>query len=206
MAEQINYQARTSRRSQMRAGVIAALTNSGAPSYPTMAEDRVFDSKQDPLKHDGSGRKMPVICVYSDTTKYDVIQNEKFGPFSMMQQLIVEISIGGVNEQAITDAEIEDLLDTFEDQVMDALFGQKTESAHAFSTMYSKLLDIDSMRLANSDQSHRFATRDIVITVQRTSACANLENAFPQLLNLGTALVLNDEIQAVGVDEIIPDP
>ena len=178
MQYQINSQ-----RTDIRLGVIAALTNNASAPWPTFAEDRVYDSKQDVLFHAQGQADLPAITVYTDTTRRRPIQDGT-PPFMSTLDIIIEMSIGGVGGRVETDAEIEEKLDVFEEQVLEAIFSGTSENAIKLRKMYKKVLQADSMRLANSESHSRLAMRDLVIVVEYNQSCATLSQQFPEFKKL----------------------
>jgi hypothetical protein len=172
-----------SQRTDIRLGVIAALTNNASAPWPTFAEDRVYDSKQDVLFHAQGQAELPAVTVYTDTTRRRPIQDGT-PPFMSTLDVIIEMTIGGVGGKVETDAEIEEKLDIFEDQILEALFSGTSENAIKLRKMYKKVLQADSMRLANSESHSRLAMRDLVVTVEYNHRCATLSQQFPEFKKL----------------------
>lgn len=130
---------------------------------PTMAEDRVFDSRIDPFVFKDYSKPMPGIIVYTDDDTGDLInRGSGSGPYRRWVDLRVEIVIGSFDTEIIdnvqnvvfdtpmTDAELEAQLDLFEAQVKWALLQLPGRS-------YSDALRAFVVRI-ESIQSH--ATRD----------------------------------------------
>jgi hypothetical protein len=141
-----------------------------------MAQDRVYDSRQDP--HIVGEGGLPVAVVYTDGTRYNPIQSDT-PPFSTRIDIIIEISVDGRN--AKTDAELEAKLDLFEEQVKDALFDPRLESANRFIRMIDKVIGMESMRLANNDVQTRLAMRDLIIVVEVSPRCPSFKDVFPAM-------------------------
>lgn len=174
-----------SQRKELRHGVVAALTNLGAAPFPTRAENRVFDSRQAPyVVHDGD--PLPAIAVYTDTTKRNPMTTEGHPPFETVQEIVIELSIGGSSGRIETDHELECALDDFEEEVLAALFDiSNREGARAFRQMYKRLTAVESMRLGNNTDATRLAMRDILLVVEFDQRqCGSLDRAFPLLKTL----------------------
>ena len=173
----------TPRRMQIRQGAIAVLTNMMAQPYPTLAGNRVYDSRSVDLQVDLGHAPKPSISIYTDTTKYAPVNPmcRGFAPFKVELQLIIEMSLSGWSDQVQTDNQMEELLDLMEEQVMRALFESGSDEMSAWHTMFTKILDVRSMRLSNSEYSVRLGHRDLVIDLEYSTRCNDISIAFPKL-------------------------
>ncbi|RRC36578.1 hypothetical protein EIA13_30110, partial [Escherichia coli] len=69
---------------------------------PTMAEDRVFDSRIDPFVFKDYSKPMPGIIVYTDDDTGDLInRGSGSGPYRRWVDLRVEIVIGSFDTEII---------------------------------------------------------------------------------------------------------
>jgi len=191
-----------SQRKSIRLAAIAALTNQDAPPFPTMAQDRVYDSRQDPLIHARGQSSLPCICVYTDSTQRTPV-NQGHAPFTGTIELILEMSLGGVGESIETDSELEGRLDDFEEQAIEALFGVAIEGAMSFAKTYKRIHKIDSLRLANSEHASRLAMRDLAILLEFNQSCKDVLCAFPKFERLHMLATLDGEKVALSEDTLV---
>mgnify|MGYP000330181047 CR=1 FL=1 len=192
-------------RMNIRFATIAALTNTDAPPFPTMAEGRVYDSRQDPLMGaSGQDSTGPNICVYTDSTKMRPInpQQKPFWPLTYRADLILEMSIGSQYDDLMTDREMEARLDLFESQVMQALFDPRVETAMSWQSTFKRMHEIESVRLANAEHNTRLAKRDLVFDLEYDGACADIASAFPRFERLSAILAIGDEQVAQTEDDM----
>lgn len=171
------------RREGLRLGVIAALTNQESPPWPTMAHDRVFNSRQDPLFQNAEAADMPAICVYTDDTAYEPLSGGQ-PPFGITQEIILELTLGTVDGRDPTDAAMESKLDLFEEQIMDALLGMQSQSSRSFFSMISRIEKVESSRLASSEGHVRLSMRDMRLVVTHTQKCKQIASTFPEFTQL----------------------
>lgn len=82
-------------RTALRIATVMALCNGHAAPWPTMAQNRVFDSKQDQITGLNPGDLVPIIIVSTDDDKGDEISGNNGGPpFVQHCHLVFDISIG----------------------------------------------------------------------------------------------------------------
>jgi len=125
---------------------------------------------------------MPSATVYTDTTKRVPVSQGR-PPFANHLEVIIELSLGGGLSRE-TDAEMERVLDLFEEQALFSLFDYTNPSANALGTMFKRVISVESMRLANSDSAQRLAMRDLLIVVDYDQRCQDLSTAFPKFERL----------------------
>ena len=190
----------TSQRKDLRKAFVHALQNGGVDPFPTMAEERVFDSRQDPYIV-SSPDPLPAITVYTDTQKRQPMTTEGGAPFMSQLEILIELVIGGVEDRIEIDRELEEKLDDFEEQVLKALFDITGETQQQLKLMFRKVVEISSMRLANNEGQRRLAMRDLIIVIEFDQRCKDLGTAFPQLNTLATTSSMNGEPLASGVSE-----
>ncbi len=142
---------------------------------PTMAEDRVFDSRLDPLLFKEYDKPMPGIIVYTDDDEGDLInRGSGGGPFRRWVDLRVEIVIGSFNTEVIdneqqlvfdmpmTDAQLEAQLDLFEAQAKWALLSLPNRAyTNAFRAYVVRIESIRSHATRDESGNNRFASRRI---------------------------------------------
>ncbi len=161
---------------------------------PTMADERVFDSRVDPLVFRNFHEPMPAAIVYTDDDAGESVNQSGAPLMRRVVDLRVELVMGSCGtvdgEQALllplTDAELEARLDLFEAQVRWALLSTPARSySSAFAAYVVRVLSIDSHATRDESGERRFASR---------------------VLHLKT--IINDDCQPViGLaDGVAPDP
>lgn len=161
-------------RLMMRALACVALQKQDDDAVsPTMADDRVFDSRLDPLVFKQYSTPMPGITVYTDDDDGEIINRGMGdGPLRRWVDLRVEIVIGSFdtevidNEQQVsfalpmTDAQLEAQLDLFEMQVKWALLSLPNRVyTNAFRAFVIRLESIKSHATRDENGNNRFASR-----------------------------------------------
>lgn len=161
-------------RAALRLAAVMALSNGMTTPYPSIAGNRVFDSRMDPISGLNPGDLAPIAIVYTDDDRGESLSNNNGGPpFRSNVNLIFELSIGLVstltdeNNQPLldedgrpmvaplpisTEPELELMLDIFEAQVL-RIFGQPT------TPWQTRLWDKHLVRI-ESWESQRFVERD----------------------------------------------
>lgn len=116
-------------RTALRLAATMALANGFAEPYPTIAQNRVFDSRQDPIEGLKANDVVPIVVLYTDTAKGDMLSHNNGGPpFEQHCHLVLELSLAAVvqgdGDQAAlglilpqTAPELDAALDAFEAQV-----------------------------------------------------------------------------------------
>ncbi|MGZ6199184.1 MAG: hypothetical protein ACXWNL_16230 [Vulcanimicrobiaceae bacterium] len=155
------------------------------PVSPTMADDRVFDSRLDPLLFRDYTTPMPGIIVYTDDDEGDLInRGSGTGPFRRYVDLRVEIVIGSFNTEVVdnveqlvfdlpmTDNQLEAQLDLFEAQVKWALFALPDRLySHAFRKFVVRIESIRSHATREESGNNRFASRRIHFKLEIPDDC-----------------------------------
>lgn len=140
---------------------------------PTMAEDRVFDSRLDPLLFKQYDTPMPGITVYTDDDDGALIaRGSGDGPFRRYVDLRVELVIGSFDTEVIdgetnisfalpmTDSQLEAQLDLFEMQVRWALLNLPNRSyTNAFRSYVVRVEKIASHATRDEGGNNKFASR-----------------------------------------------
>ena len=153
----------------LRAAFVRALSNGGAPPYPTIAEDRVYDSRIGDLQMTDAQSMLPVIAVYTDADERE--QRDKgslAGGFNRTIEVALEISIGtwSADHNAFglpeTDPELEALLDIMETQIWRAIYSP-TPAANALQRMLKSVDAWESIPGRTADGNNKVSARKIVI-------------------------------------------
>lgn len=153
---------------------------------PTMAEDRVFDSRLDPLLFKQYSTPMPGIIVYTDDDEGDLIaRGSGTGPFRRWIDLRIELVIGSFNTEIIdgeqqlvfdlpmTDAQLEAQLDLFEQQVKWALWALPNRVySHAFRKYVVRIENFKSHASRDESGNNRFASRRMHFKLEIPDDCS----------------------------------
>ena len=162
-------------RLAVRMSSILALTNYYAEPWPTIAKDRVFDSRIDPIQ--GSPTDLvPTVSVYTDDDQGDGLSDNNGGPpFRRFMDLSFWLTLGMIGENTEagdptivypqTDAQLEGTLDLFEHQVRFALADYTNPWTKLFLGSILRITRWNSMRLA-SEVNVRLAARSITATIE----------------------------------------
>lgn len=152
---------------------------------PTMADDRVFDSRLDPLLFKAYSSPMPGIIVFTDDDDGELInRGGGSGPFRRWVDLRVEIVIGSFNTEVVdgeqhlvfdlpmTDAQLEAQLDLFEQQVKWALFALPNRIySNAFRKYVVRIESIKSHATRDESGNNRFASRRMHFKLEIPDDC-----------------------------------
>lgn len=152
---------------------------------PTMAEDRVFDSRLDPMVFRGFKNPMPGITVYTDDDNGE-LQNRASGdgPYRRWVDLRVEIVIGSFDTEIVdnvqnvvfdlpmTDPQLEAQLDLFEAQAKWALFQLPNRVyTNAFRQFVKRIESITSHATRDETGNNRFASRRLHFRCEINDDC-----------------------------------
>lgn len=164
---------------------VALQKQSDDPVSPTMADDRVFDSRLDPLIFKEYEKPMPGIIVYTDDDDGELInRGSGDGPFRRYIDLRVEIVIGSFDTEVVdnvqqvvfdlpmTDAQMEAQLDLFEVQVKWALLSLPNRAyTNAFRAFVVRIESIRSHATRDESGNNRFASRRIHFKCEVNDDC-----------------------------------
>ncbi len=161
---------------------------------PTMAEDRVYDSRLDPLTlKQEEAKNIPCVVVYTDDDEGTQINSGSGGtqgPFKRVVELRIEISIGSLDSTAegegvtygvpVTDPELEARLDLFEQQVKWALMSLPNRAyTNAFANYVVRLESIMSFAARDEGGNNRFSSRRLHLKCVINDDCPPLSVALP---------------------------
>lgn len=167
-------------RTALRLATVVALTNNVSAPFPTMAEQRVFDSRLDPAEIAEDSERQPYIVVYTDDDAGDELSTNNGGPpWGRTIDLVLHMAVGAYGElvdsetgQTITgfgpietDAQIEALLDLVEYQAERALFtgGPWTET---FLQLTKNITQKNSIRFGDPrDARVKYSERMVIYKV-----------------------------------------
>lgn len=152
---------------------------------PTMADDRVCDSRLDPLLFRDYDNPMPGITVYTDDDDGELINTGSGdGPYRRYLDLRVELVIGSFNTEVVDDVQqvvfdlpmtspqLEAQLDLFEQQVKWALFSLPDRIySHAFRKYVVRIWSIKSHATRDESGNNRFASRRMHFKLEIPDDC-----------------------------------
>ncbi len=169
-------------RAALRLATVMALSNACESPYPTLAENRVFDSRIDPLEGLNEGDLVPTIVVSTDdVTGESLSPNNGGAPWRETVELKITCSIGAVINAAddeddpifvITpiesEAEHEMMLDLFEDQIRRSLDRTNVNAwtQRLFDRHVNRVNSLASLRYVERDAQVRIAQREITLQVE----------------------------------------
>jgi hypothetical protein len=170
----------------LRSLAIAAITQQPDDLRPpTLAEDRVYDSRLDPLEFTADNSEIPCVIVYTDDDESD-LQNRGMGdgPRRRHVELRVEIVLGSCSESVIdeqaqlvyvvptTDSQLEARLDMFEQQVKWALMDLPNRRyTNAFRGFVIRVEKISSHVQRDETGNNRVAARRLHLTCMINDDC-----------------------------------
>lgn len=180
-------------RTALRLGMAMALSNAYSAPFPTIAQDRVYDSRIDAVQGLEVGDMAPMVIIFTDDDDRDQLSHVNGGPpWKQCVNLILELSIGMVavltdeNDQPMTDdkgvplhtlvpgiqtePELEAMLDLFEAQV-ERLFRQPVNAWSARvtpenGTLVARIESWNSKRYVEREAQNRLAARQVIIRCQ----------------------------------------
>ena len=166
---------------------IQALTPQSSDRFPpTMAGDRVFDSRLDPHAYNETESSIPAIVVYTSDDDGELVNTASgSGLYRRTVGLVIELTIasldtiigeGGESQQAfvlpLTDSQLELQLDMFEQQVRWALSGYIDRPAtQAFQEYVVRTWSIKSHATRDEGGNNRLASRRIMLSLEIKDDC-----------------------------------
>lgn len=162
-------------RTALRLATVMALTNGMAAPFPTLAADRVFDSRMDPIEGLKEADLVPLVLVYTDDTDNAALSENNGGPpWRTTVNLVMEISVGMTAEiegrltpvQIGTEPELEAMLDLLEEQI-ERVFRTPASpwAARLWNEHLVRIESWSSARFVERDTNARLAVRQIVAKV-----------------------------------------
>jgi hypothetical protein len=173
-------------RLMLRSLAIAAIQKQTDDTLdPTMAGDRVYDSRLDPIEFTADVKELPAVIVYTDDDDSEIInRGTGDGPRRRTVDLRVEILLGTFSIELVdganalsyslptTDAELEAKLDMFEQQVkwaLGALPGRAYSAA--FANYVVRVEKISSMVRRDDNGNNKLAARHLIYTCVINDDC-----------------------------------
>lgn len=177
-------------RSRLRLLALRALTNNFAGNYPTLAENRVYDSRLDAFDviEGCTQEPLPRIGIYTSDHTFDGggILNSKKINFQQNINLMFEVSIFGYKQASYNGTElVEDeqltfndqyislKLDLLEQQIFDALYRAENEHTNAFKKFAFGINSMSSHDDMSAEGQHKIAMRTLEINVRISQALCN---------------------------------
>jgi hypothetical protein len=178
-------------RTALRIGMVMALSNAMQTPFPTVAQDRVYDSRIDPFQGLTEGDIAPLAIVYTDDDDRESLSGNNGGPpWRQSVNLVIELSMGmvgnlvgedgnpmlGENNTPLstflpiaTEPQLEAMLDLFEEQV-ERLFRQPPNAwaNRLIGTPEALVVRVESWsskRYVEREAQYRFAARQIMLRV-----------------------------------------
>lgn len=179
-------------RTALRVGMVAALSNAMTAPFPTIGDNRIYDSRIDPFQGGEEGDIAPIAIVYTDDDDRESLSGNNGGPpWRQHVNLVIELSMGmtgslldplgnpmkdenGNSFQTFLPIEsepaLEAALDLFEAQV-ERLFRQPPNEWAARlmkappQGVIIRLESWSSKRYVEREAQYRFAARQIMIRV-----------------------------------------
>jgi hypothetical protein len=163
-------------RTALRLATVMALTNGMVEPYPTIARDRVFDSRLDPIEGFAEHDLVPLVLVYTDDTDNEALsQNNGGPPWRTTVNLVIEISVGmgaesesglSLDVRPRTEPEMEAMLDLLEEQIARTFRQPATAWASRIYTDHIVRIESwSSSRYVERDTNARLAVRQIIAKV-----------------------------------------
>jgi hypothetical protein len=182
---------------------VACLSNEKVAPYPTMGEDRIYDSRHDPDLQFRSAQPRPMAVVYTESEVRTPINPNDLGtvPFKAQLELIIQLSLTGDDDYVQTGKELEAQLDLFEDQVVRTLFDPSRPASLAWLRTFKRVIQIDSVRVSATNVSHRIAMREIAVLLEYDDKCWPLSRAFPdfEAMHMQAAAAGTDQFTTVEI-------
>lgn len=200
-------------RTALRLATVAALTNGGGTA-PTMAGQRVYDSRNDPMNLADRTEVQPVIIVHTERDRRSRA-GPNGRPVSAVSQRNVDLrldfgltTVGKDDNGAVIvgwpkiDSDLEALLDLFEYQIDAALFG-----SGPWAQLWQQVAGVadvvsDRFVTAPEDGDLRLAVRELVLGTQVQPDClprhALAGDTVPPAAITGPLKTVADAIAATG--------
>ncbi len=165
-------------RTALRMAATMALANGFQAPWPTIAQNRVFDSRQDPIEGLKAGQTVPILVIYTDEDDGKMLTDNNGGPpFLHHCHLVIELSMAAVvqsdGDQAAlglvlpeTAPELDAALDAFEVQVKRVFRDQLGTWGVWLGKTLLRIESWRSMRYIDREANLRLAARQITAVVK----------------------------------------
>lgn len=170
----------------LRSLTVSALQQQpGEVDAPTMAGDKVFDSRLDPYQFDAGDTDIPAIAVYTDDDLSELVNTASNStPFRRRHTLRIEATIGSCDTLTIdgqtgkgyllpvTDAQLEARLDLFEQQIRWALINRADRPiTAAWQSLVIRTHHVHSHATRDESGNNRLASRVMIFSVETRDDC-----------------------------------
>lgn len=181
-------------RTGLRLLALKALANNFTGDYPTLAENRVYDSRLDSFDVLSSCTEdpLPRIGIYTADHSFEQggITNPNKISFNQDVTLMLEISVFGFKQATYRGTEliesaslVDDVndqyiglkLDILEQQIFDALFRGHNEHTVNFKDYISGIVDISSVDDMSTEGQHKVSMRTLEIKVRLKNTLCNVD-------------------------------
>ena len=151
----------------VRLAAVSALNNFLQPPFPTLAGDKIFDSRIEAVEDFKTKVMFPIAVVYTDYDKnhwaHQSLNNEDRLLTATFEILIAQISEipdegGFLVERPNTDSELETSLDIFEMQIAEALRADNP-AADCWRHLMYHYNEVTSRRGATTEGGQKLAAR-----------------------------------------------
>ncbi|NRA89282.1 MAG: hypothetical protein HRU28_18275 [Rhizobiales bacterium] len=176
-------------RLYVRSCLVALFSNGGEAPYPTLAQNRVFDSKIDSYDYFTTDVPSPAITVYTDGDRgFNYNQNDdndrvieiviEFGVSVLVEEQVVvnatEAATGDNTETEthsyvgtpVTDAELEAKLDFLEQQIKNCFLNPNNLYSQIWTKFVIEMTEWSSQRVATIETGTKLAARQIQVMVK----------------------------------------
>lgn len=163
-------------RTALRVAACMALSNGYTAPFPTLAGDRVFDSRQDPIDGLMPNQLVPMIILYTDDDQGESLsQNDGGPPFDVRTTLVLEISVSMfvVEEEGgpglvwpQSEPELDAHLDLFEAQIKGVFRDGLSTWGRQFQSVINRCERWSSTRFIEREANIRYAARQLQLTVR----------------------------------------
>lgn len=166
-------------RLRLRAAFVRCLSNDGIAPFPTIADQRVFDTRIGEIE-ERKDALLPFIAVYTDgDQRQQLARGDPRPTFARTIDVVIELAIGTWGLEAgtmvfmapETDAELEALLDLLELQIWSALFDQVSPHATAVQHLVKEWVGWDSIPGRSPHGTNKITARQLTITCRVADDC-----------------------------------
>lgn len=163
----------------VRLAAISALNNYMQAPYPTLAGDKIFDSRIEPVEDFKEDVLFPVCVIYTDYDRdhwdhHSMMSKDRFLTitFELLIAQVTEQDGGFLVNHPNTDSELETSLDIFEIQIENA-FKADNVAANCFRYLMNSYVGVISRRGATVEGGTKLAARQITVESKVTRGPAN---------------------------------
>ncbi|QPC87140.1 hypothetical protein GA830_10585 [Mesorhizobium sp. NBSH29] len=163
----------------VRLAAVSALNNFMQAPYPTLAGDKIFDSRIEPVEDFKEDVMFPVCVVYTDYDRdhwdhHTSMKKDRLltVTFELLIAQVTETDGGFTVNHPNTDSELETSLDIFELQIANA-FKALNPAADCFRHLMNSYVGVISRRGATIEGGTKLAARQITVESKVTRGPTN---------------------------------